>query len=220
VINEDTENKKELSPQTRRLIESYQDSLSKKELPEDTQTIQVDEIASRVAGFYEKVRMIVDWKAEHLIRRAAIERSLKRRFLGELGLGILGTTEMSEISESLILELIRGGHFPNDQIPRTKISEVESVLKKYFYILETHSEGNDISPSATKRKVNFYNWLLEVAACEIEEQLDPPLKEFALINYMTDQLTVKLRIEPGLKVSEEVKEIQTYLSYLLVPSWI
>ena len=39
-------------------------------------TIHVDEVASAVAAFYEKIRGVVDWREEHLMRRAAIERML------------------------------------------------------------------------------------------------------------------------------------------------
>jgi len=70
----------ELSDLTKKLIRQYnlakqQDGLKTKET-----TIHVDEVALRVAAFYEQIRTIVDWKEEHLMRRAAIIRKLKRRF--------------------------------------------------------------------------------------------------------------------------------------------
>jgi len=53
----------------------------KEENKKSSNPIYVDEIASKVAKAYETVRRIVDWKEEHLIRRAAIERVIKRRFV-------------------------------------------------------------------------------------------------------------------------------------------
>ena len=38
--------------------------------------LEVDEVASKIAKAYEKVREVVDWKEENLLRRAAIERIL------------------------------------------------------------------------------------------------------------------------------------------------
>ena len=70
----------ELSEATKKLISQY--ALAKKRDAQnpDSPTIHVDEVALRVAAFYEQIRTIVDWKEEHLMRRAAIIRKLKRRF--------------------------------------------------------------------------------------------------------------------------------------------
>ena len=74
-------------------------------------TIHVDEVASALAGFYEKIREVVEWREEQLMRRAAIERMIKRRLLVE--------KDGKEISYALVMELIRGGHFPNDKMPES-----------------------------------------------------------------------------------------------------
>jgi len=57
----------QLSLPTQKLIGKYQNwycSLQPKET-QDTTTIHVDEVASRVAAFYEKIRGLVDWREEH-----------------------------------------------------------------------------------------------------------------------------------------------------------
>src|SRR3989338_5712253 len=100
----------ELSETTKKLIVQY--ALAKQyELPKQGAiTIHVDEVAQKVAAFYEQIRTIVDWKEEHLMRRAAIIRKLKRKFF-DLELNNFSTRN---IAEPLVLELIRGGFFPND----------------------------------------------------------------------------------------------------------
>ena len=40
--------------------------------------IEMDRLATRIGRFYERIRQVVDWKEEHLVRRASIERILKR----------------------------------------------------------------------------------------------------------------------------------------------
>src|SRR5207249_7626794 len=49
----------------------WQRSLKPKE---GASTIHVDEVALKVAAFYEQLRTIVDWKEEHLMRRRSEER--------------------------------------------------------------------------------------------------------------------------------------------------
>ena len=193
-----------LSQTTKEFIEVYQNwqySIDKKP---KTGTIHVDEIASRVATFYEKIRGIIDWRGEHLLRRMAIERMLKRRFfLGEKG---------EEIAEPLILELIRGGHLPNDEIEESKIKEIERLINKYIFIIQ-HSS----SASQKRLEIQFHNWILGIAACEIEEILSPALKEKFLIEYMSKSMNERIKIREqsfaaAEKISQGNKNIQIYIA--------
>ena len=99
----------ELSSETKNLIEEYKKWYNREINKEITEpVIEVDEVASRLAFLYEKVREVVDWKEEQLLMRSAIERILNRRLM-------LGENE--ETARSLIVELVRGGHLPNKKIP-------------------------------------------------------------------------------------------------------
>src|SRR5437867_1634527 len=101
----------ELTQSTKDLMRKYE-VWQKSLRPKDgILTIHVDEVASKVAAFYEQIRTIIDWKEEHLMRRAAIIRKLKRRFL-DLE---LSDYSAQNISEPLVMELIRGGYFPNNR---------------------------------------------------------------------------------------------------------
>jgi len=202
----------ELSPEIQDLIQKYQQVISASETKAEIATIHVDEIASKVALFYEKIRKIIDWKEEQLIRRGAIERILKRRLLSELsGISLISNIKTEEIAEPLVLELVRGGHFANDKIPRKKLKDVQRILEKYIYILE-NSPLSSHSPGKIKDKVYFYGWIIEIAACEIEEILDPPLKENLLINFMTQMMEDRIQIAPGVNISEEEKRVQIYIA--------
>src|SRR3990167_6497243 len=175
----------DISQPTQNLIQKYnlwKNSLKPKE---GVPTVHVDEVASKVAGFYEKIRTIIDWKEEHLMKRAAIIRKLKRRFL-DLELNNF-TTE--HIAEPLIMELIRGGYFPNDKIEESKIGDVQKIIEKYVFILK-HSPEN----KKGKAGLQFYNNLLEIAACEIEETLDPAIREMSLIEYMFNMMRERIKV--------------------------
>lgn len=70
----------EISDATKKLIAQYNTVTKDKSSENSEPTIHVDEVASKIAAFYEQIRTIVDWKEEHLIRRSAIIRKLKRKF--------------------------------------------------------------------------------------------------------------------------------------------
>lgn len=178
---------KKLAAEYRRWYESIQ-------LKAGVPVIAVDEVAAKVASFYEKIRGVVDWREEHLLRKTAIERILKRRML-------LGTKE--DFAEPFLQELIRGGHFPNERIPVTKIKEIQAIVEKYFYLLE-HSpqEGTE------KVLAELRMWLLSIAACEIEECLAPPIRERALIEFMAEDMKEKVRLGANSTIQEEEKNLQ------------
>ena len=174
--------------------------------------IQADELASKVARIYEKVRRIIDWKEENLVRRTAIERILKRSLLSELsGIGFTGGLEAEKITEPLIMEMIRSGYFGSGRVSRNKIPVAKKSLSKYIYILNNSPYTQEQSLKI-KDKVNFYNWVLEIAACELEEILEPAFKENALINLMTSSVYQKLLIKPAGKMTKQEQLIQTYIA--------
>ena len=154
----------------------------------------MDEVASRVAAFYEKIRGVIDWREEHLLRRASIERILKRRlFLGKIG---------EDQAGPFVLELIRGGYFSNDRIEESKILDVQRLLDKYIFIL-----SNSKIIKGEKIKIQLYDWLLSLAACEVEEVLEPNRKERALIEFMEEIMRERIILPEGMQESEKNTQI-------------
>lgn len=200
-----------LSEPVQKLLLEYQHNLKTAEKPESA-FIHADEIASKMARFYERIRKIVDWKEENLLRRNAIERILKRALIAELSnLSVLVKLKADKIAGPLVLELIRGGHLPNGEVQETKIDEVAEILEKYLYLLK-NAPYEQAGFFTLKNKVNFYNWILEIAACEIEEALAPPEKENALIKTMTLLMFERIKVTATKNLSEEEKLIQTYIA--------
>jgi len=192
----------ELSQQTQSLIKKFENWYQSKQ-QKPTLTIHVDEVTSALAGFYEKLRELVDWREEHLMRKAAIERVLKRRLFIE--------RNSEEVALPLVMELIRGGHFPNDRIPEAKIEQVKKILNKYIYILQ-----NEAGTYKEKQKVRMFDWLLSIAACELEDTLSPPIREKALVEFMTESMERKIKIKEGTFViggmPDEEKNTQIYIA--------
>ena len=131
--------------------------------------IHVDEIASKVAAFYEKVRNVIEYRDVHLLRKSAIERALRRRiFLKDF---------KKDFAEPLIKELIRGGHLPNDTVPETKIADIQGIIDNLLALLDLAKSTDRPENSETA------NWLVRMFAAKIEEDLFPS-RETALLSQM------------------------------------
>ena len=85
----------------------------------DSERISVHAAVSRVSVLYEKVRNALDYKDEHLLRKAALTRILQR----QLTFG--GTAEA--ISKQLIKELIAAGYLPNGDVSVEMIPVVHVI---------------------------------------------------------------------------------------------
>ena len=100
---------KNLSPLLARLVQDYWQALEKSRQKNQEATVSVDEIASRLAVFYEKVRKVVDWKEENLIRRSAIERYLRRHLVGEISqFSLKKNINSQEVAETIVADLCGG----------------------------------------------------------------------------------------------------------------
>ena len=174
-----------LNPSILGLIQQYQNLTAVSQPAAGAVTISVDEVASRVAAFYEKIRTVVDWQEEHLMRRIEIERILKRRLFLKLN-----AEEKEGLAENFVRELIRGGYFPNNQIPKSKIQDVKRLIDKYTFILEQAPRPRG------KTQSEFYSELIAIAACETEEILDTAFhqKIRILIEFMENVMREKIKI--------------------------
>ncbi len=196
----------ELASSTQKLMEKYRSSLNQKVDLDNSSVIHVDEIAKKVASFYDKIRGIIDWKGEHLLRRNAIERTLRRKTLPKVS--ILKNEKKEVDAKSLVLELIRAGHLPNDTIKESKIEEVQHSLDKYVYILNNLPTKNN-----NDYKTAIYQWLTSIAACEVEEILNPSRVEKFLLDYMFEQMKERIKLEDGAKeIDKRTKETLIFIA--------
>lgn len=200
----------ELSPHIKRLLNRYINGL--KSQSTGFTPIHVDEIASKVAKFYELVRKVVDWKEDNVLRRAAIERILKRLLFAKMsGLSNSYRAELGTIAETLTLDLIRGGHLPNDEIPRERIADIETALKKYVYFMQ-HAIPSSSDPIVIKNRINFQTFIIELAACEIEDILKQPILVNSLIMAMTESMIERIRVVPKDALTADEIQVQTYIA--------
>ena len=188
------------------------------ERDDDTPKISVSSLISRLAFFYEKVRNAVDYEEEHLLRKNAIARILHRQIVIE---GMLKDAEAEGLAEHLLVELIRASYLPNNSVPETKIHEIALLLEKYVrlknQVVLKINRGLNIKTDINKAKdlINEKNrlirWLINLAACEIEENLSPNPVRRAIVGNMFEVLSRNIKLPADLPYEADL-EIQIYLS--------
>lgn len=185
---------------------------------DDTPKISVSTVVSKLAFFYEKIRNAIDYDEEHLLRKNAIIRILKRQVVIE---GAIKSVDTTEISTHLLTELIRGAYLPNDKIPETKIVSVAKMLDKYIELKNicVSQIGGELDLKKDVSKIKevideknaLVNWILSLAACEIEESLGTNKVKQAMIANLYDFLSKNIKLSNSLAFEADL-EIQTYLS--------
>ncbi|MFA6553460.1 MAG: hypothetical protein WCT27_03455 [Patescibacteria group bacterium] len=194
-------NKATISPAVSELIKVFQDQRgfdAFKTAKEDPR-VKTHETVAKAAFMYEKVRNAIDYQEEHLIRKNSIARMLKRR--------ILMRERGTNIAEPLIRELIRAGYLKNDYFPVARIPDIERIINKYVVLTKLSSEQQ----LDYKSRNRLFKWIISVASFELEEYLNPSIKDDALVECM-----YKI-IRPQIDISEEIvnsedQDIQIYIA--------
>ncbi len=170
--------------------------------------INVSALISKMAFYYEKIRNSVDYKEDHLLRKNAILRILKRQIVIEGAVSLKGL-DARDIADHLITELIRAGYLPNDSLPETKIDEIGQVIDRYLK-LRYYSQRSLREQHAEERSETVA-WIIAIAASEIEERLVENPVDKVVIDYMYDTLTRNVVLPADSEYAED-KDIQIYLS--------
>ena len=165
--------------------------------------IQVSEVLGKLAHLYEKVRTTIEYKGEHVLRRNAIERMLKRLVWEQEGLKT--NLNSKKIAETLLRELIWARYLPNNTVPSSFIDDTALVVDKYIYLLENIS----LLPSKSSPAV-VRSWIWGVASSEIEDLLDPSNREL-YVQLMFDWFNNYFHWSDD-NLKEHEKEIQIYLA--------
>lgn len=209
-----------LTQDAKKLFQVIYTEQTKEDDKKNVPKIKVSELISKMSFYYEKIRNAVDYKEENLLRKNAIERILRRQVLIE---GVLKISKSAEIAQHLMVELIRAGYLPNDEIPEEKTGEVAQIIEKYIK-LRTFTLAR-IKPTSylksgnvgkmrdeIREKSSLTNWFLSLAASEIEEKIGRSKINQVVISNMYDILTEKITLPEKLQEYEKDLKIQIYIS--------
>lgn len=158
--------------------------------------LEVSAPASSAATVYEKIRNTFDYQEDHLLRRNAILRILKRYAGAE--------RDLSTHAPDLLRELVWAKYLPNKAIPVAFAKTLEHTIDKYEVLLTTASER------PPKEREDLYRWIFDVLATDIDQQLSPTSHEEALASFMYDALKKRMDWDPALKLPDEEKDLRLY----------
>jgi len=179
---------------------------------DESPKIHVSHIVSNLSFLYEKVRNAVDYDDDHLLRKNAIKRILKRQIFIE---GAVMDYDSEQISLTLLTELIQAGYLPNDKVPEIKIREVAILLEKYIKLRQSFKEifpgGLEVASEESNERSRIINWIISLAATEIEEDLNYDKIRIVIVGNLFDTLSKLIKLPPDLPYQKDL-DIQIYLS--------
>jgi len=129
---------------------------------EKTEGEAVNDFVGTLARVYEKARNALEYRADNLVRRAAIERILRRR--------ILLNKDPQTLTEKLLTELRWAKYLSLEETKKGKKVELEKIVGKYISFL------NDSVPT---------DWVVKIASAEIEDffNLNTDYKQFTFFAF-------------------------------------
>jgi len=144
---------------------------------------ETSQVAGQIALWYEKVRTAVQYKEEHLLRRTAIYRILNRLVIIEQ------RRKEREIVYALFTELGLAGYINKNESHDGNFLRIEEILAKYLIAFKYISQYKD-NPTQTLRT---RRWLLNMAAEEIENTINPQREKMALIYSIYEIIRPRLK---------------------------
>jgi len=126
----------------------------------------------KLARVYEIARNALEYRADHLVRRAAIERILRREVA-------LGYSE-DEQAEDLLTELKWAMYMTEVEERKVPKEQVTEILKRYTMALSSREVSRD--------------WVIGVASAEIEEKLNPNTDYHQFTNFAFHALKSRVQM--------------------------
>ncbi len=127
-----------------------------------------------LAGVYEKARNALEYRADNLVRRAAIERILKRR--------IILNKNAKNLTDTLLKELRWARYLSIDEVGADKKQDLEKIITRYI--------------DFTKGRVP-QEWVIKIASAEVEElfNLNTDYKQFTYFAYQVIRQKIEIKDE-------------------------
>jgi len=175
---------KNITPQIAYFLDIVeQEAKGKKKTEQTIFKLEASELAGQMAIWYEKVRTAVQYKEEHLLRRAAIYRILKRL------ISIEQRRKKRRITYSFFLELAMAGYVSQKDANDENFRAAEKIIARYLKALPLVGEiARNPAESLEVRR-----WLLNLASDEIENLINPQKERMAFIYAIYETLRPKIK---------------------------
>jgi hypothetical protein len=191
----------ELSGETLSLLKQYREGKLAQEFGSVGDNIKVSQVLGPLAFFYERVRNALDYKGEHLVRRNAIERILRRQIWERK------SYDPADLAETLIKELIWARYLKNDSVPKRKLKVIELIVRKYLEVFASLKKESEVYNYNDLR-----DWFLGVFSAEVEEVLDENIFYKEALNYSVFSWFKKNYSWVDTDLDEKEKDIQIFIA--------
>lgn len=157
--------------------------------------INVNRFVSEIATWYEKLRNAMDYREEEVVRRAAIERILKRRF-------IFGG-DGEKIASPLMRELLWARYFPEASITEEEVKKVSHTIDLYLQLRK------QLLPKQRDIKIKVDTLIYQLLSSHLEIMLNKS-KDIELIsNFIFHLLREGITIKDD---TTETRDIQLFIA--------
>ena len=186
-------------PSLSRLSNLLISSFEREEIKNQTKTgINVNRLVSEIATWYEKFRNAMDYREEEVVRRAAIERILKRRFIFSFG-GENG----QKIGPILMRELLWARYFPDASISDEEIKKVSDVIDLYLELRE------QLLARQHDQKIKIDPLIYELLSSHLEVMLNKSKDVELISNFIFHLLHERIIVKDD---TQENRDIQVFIA--------
>ncbi len=154
--------------------------------------IAVHAAVSRASTLYEKLRNAIDYRDEHLLRKGAIARILRRRLTLD--------RKVEDTSIVLLRELVAAGYLPNASLPESLAQKVATIVGRYEAVRKCRT-GSD----------SHYAWLYGVTVAELDELFDTTAERRSLSFFMYERLAESVVLNKG-EMDANERRLQVYIA--------
>jgi len=157
--------------------------------------ITVNQLLSKIASWYEKLRTSMDYGDEETIFRKAIERILKRKLFLD--------TNPQTMAQGLVRELIWARYFPDASVPESIINMVAQSIDLHLRLRKKLSKEK----AMPENKLNEF--ITQILSREIDMVLVPRKEKEAMINFMFQILKDSIEIDDD---SKQTRDAQVFIA--------
>ncbi len=154
--------------------------------------IAVHAAVSKASTLYEKLRNAIDYRDEHLLRKGAIARILRRRLTLD--------RKIEDTSITLLRELVAAGYLPNAALPESLAQKVTTILRRYQAVRQCKT-GTDA----------HYAWLYGVTVAELDELFDSAVERRSLSFFLYERLAESVIPSKG-EMDANERRLQIYIA--------
>lgn len=171
-------------------------TFEREEIKNQTRTgINVNRFVSEIATWYEKFRNAMDYRDEEVVRRAAIERILKRR--------LLFGGDGKKIAPPLMRELLWARYFPDASISDEDVKKVGQVIDLYLKFRgQLLARQNEI-------KIKIDTLIYQLLSSRLEIMLNKSKDVELISNFIYHLLRERIVVKDD---SEENRDIQVFIA--------